>query len=143
MGDTGSLVIGTILAVVAIRFINQNFLLETSHPLKFSSSIGTAICAVIIPLVDTTRVILIRLYHRVSPFTPDKRHIHHALVRLGLTHRQSVYILTLVHISIIGVAILLRNTNEWVLITAVTLIATVLCIVLDQLLLQTVKKEPF
>lgn len=142
MGDTGSLVIGTILAVVAIRFINQNYLLEPGHPLKFNSSTGTAICALIIPLVDTTRVILIRLYHRVSLFTPDKRHIHHALVRLGLSHRQSVYILALVHIGFVGLASLLRNTSEWILIIAVISIATVLCVILDQLILRTVKKEP-
>ena len=78
MGDTGSLVIGTILSVFMIQFINQNYSLPVNQTIKFNSSIVTAICVLIIPLVDTTRIIIIRLYRGISPFTADKRHIHHA-----------------------------------------------------------------
>lgn len=141
MGDTGSLVIGTVLSVVMIQFINQNFSLDVNHPLKFNSSIGTAICAMLIPLADTIRIIIIRLYHRVSPLTPDKRHIHHALVRLGLSHRQAVYILTLVHVSMISIALIFRNANQWLLIGIVLLVTLSLAIILDRLLLRSVQKE--
>lgn len=141
MGDTGSLVIGTILSVVMIRFINENVMLPGGHPLKFNSSIGTAICAMIIPLADTTRIVIIRLYKRISPFTADKRHIHHALVRLGLSHRQTVYILTLVHIGMIGIAIILRRSDEWLLLGTILATSILLSIALERQILRYVQKE--
>lgn len=142
MGDTGSLVIGTTLSVIMIQFVNQNYSLDTENPVKFNSSIGTAICVMVIPLADTTRIILIRLYKRISPFTADKRHIHHALVRLNLSHRQAVYTLTLVHIGIIGIAVAFRKAEEWFLLGFVTFIAVVLCLILDRFVSKSVQKEP-
>jgi UDP-GlcNAc:undecaprenyl-phosphate GlcNAc-1-phosphate transferase len=141
MGDTGSLVIGTGLSVIMIQFINQNYSLNVNHPLKFNSSIGAAVCVMIIPLADTMRIIIIRLYHRVSPLMADKRHIHHALVKLGFSHRQTVYILALVHISMISIAILFRNANQWLLIGIVFCISLSLSITLNRLLLKLVRKE--
>lgn len=139
MGDTGSLVIGTLLSVVTMQFVNENFTLDTHHNSKFNSSVGTAICVLIIPLADTTRIIIIRLFKKISPFTPDKRHIHHALVRLNLSHQQSVYILTCVHVSMITIAILLRNIAEWFLIATVLAITVILSIMLDRLISKKVQ----
>ncbi len=141
MGDTGSLVIGTLLSIIGIQFINQNFALSPDNPLRFNSSIGTAICVVILPLVDTTRIILIRLHKRISPFQADKRHIHHALVRLNLSHKQAVYILTFIHVAIVGLAIFMRRMEQWQLIAVVFAVATVLCLILDRLIIKAVQKE--
>ena len=141
MGDTGSLVIGTALSVVTIVFLNQNHAMPASHPLKFNSSIGTAICALIIPLADTTRIIIIRLSKGISPFHADKRHIHHALVRLGLSHRRAVIILTLVHVVMICIAIIFRNSNQFLLLGTVFTLTAILCLILDRLMLKAVQKE--
>ena len=141
MGDTGSLVIGTLLAILAIQFVNQNFKLENLNPYKFNSSIGTAICVLILPLVDTSRIIIIRLYKKISPLTADKRHIHHALVRLNFTHRQAVYILTIVHVSIISIALLMKKTPEWLLLGVIFVIVIALCILLDRFILKALDKE--
>lgn len=141
MGDTGSLVIGTILSVVMIQFINEDFSLQTNHPMKFNSSIGTAICAMIIPLTDTTRIIIIRLRKGISPLKADKRHIHHALVRLGSSQRQAVYILTLAHVGIIGLAVILRKCPEWVLLGTILLVTLLLSFILERQLSKSLKKE--
>jgi UDP-N-acetylmuramyl pentapeptide phosphotransferase/UDP-N-acetylglucosamine-1-phosphate transferase len=141
MGDTGSLVIGTLLSIIGIQFINQNFDLTIDNPVRFNSSIGTAICVVILPLVDTTRIILIRLHKKISPFQPDKRHIHHALVRLNLSHKQAVYILTFIHVAVIGLAIIMRRMEQWQLIAVVVVVVTTLCIILDKLIIRAVQKE--
>ena len=141
MGDTGSLVIGTMLSILTIVFINQNHALANDHPVKFASSIGTAICVLIVPLADTVRVVLIRVSRGLSPFTADKRHIHHALVRLGLSHRRAVYVLTLCHVCMIGVAIIFRQTQEWVLLAVVIIITTSLCVFLGRVMSRTVRKE--
>ena len=46
-----------------------------------------------IPVYDTLRVIVIRLSRGVSPFSPDKKHIHHTLIRQGFNHAQASLIL--------------------------------------------------
>jgi UDP-N-acetylmuramyl pentapeptide phosphotransferase/UDP-N-acetylglucosamine-1-phosphate transferase len=141
MGDTGSLVIGTVLSVITIQFINENFSLGADHPMKFNSSVVTAMCVMILPLVDTMRIIIIRLSKGISPFTADKRHIHHGLVRIGLSHRRAVSILAVVHILVIAIAILLKNSAEWTLMSVVLLISTALCLALDQLIARSVPRE--
>jgi UDP-GlcNAc:undecaprenyl-phosphate/decaprenyl-phosphate GlcNAc-1-phosphate transferase len=141
MGDTGSLVIGTTLSVLTIQFINQNYLLPPDDNLKFTSSIGTAICALIIPLTDTSRIIIVRLFRGISPFTADKRHIHHALVRLGYTHRRAVYILTLIHIIMLAIAVVFRHLQEWMLFTVVLTIAILLCLWLDKVISKSILKD--
>jgi UDP-N-acetylmuramyl pentapeptide phosphotransferase/UDP-N-acetylglucosamine-1-phosphate transferase len=141
MGDTGSLVIGTVLSVIVIQFINENFSLAADHLLKFNSSVVTAICVMIIPFADTTRIIIIRLHKRISPFTADKRHIHHGLVRLGLSHRQAVYVLTIVHIAMITTAIFLRHTTQWAFLVVALAIPTLLCVILDQLIARSVPRQ--
>lgn len=132
MGDTGSLVIGTLLSIFTIQFMNENHALPIGHAFKFTSSIGAAISVIIIPLIDTSRVTLIRISKNISPFIADKRHIHHALVRLDFSQKQVVYILALTQMCFIGMAILLRKANEWYLLTVIIVIATILCILLER-----------
>ena len=141
MGDTGSLVIGTVLSVIMIQFINMNFTLTADHPIKFNSSIVTAICGMIIPLTDTVRIIIIRLLKGVSPFKADKRHIHHALIRLRLSHRQAVYVLTIAHIIMISIAVAFRKIDEWILLIIVVFLTTALCVILDRLLVKSLERE--
>lgn len=141
MGDTGSLVIGTVLAVVTIAFLNQNEAMPQDHALKFNSSITTALCALVIPLTDTTRIIIIRLSRGISPLQADKRHIHHTLIRLGLSHRQAVMILTLVHVGMIAIAIVFRTSSQWMLLSLVVSLAIALCLILDRLILKALQKE--
>ena len=141
MGDTGSLVIGTMLSVLTIVFINENHLLTQGHPLKFDSSIVTAICVLIIPLADTTRIIIIRLFKGLPLFTPDKRHIHHALIRLGFNHRRAVYVLTLLHVFMIGIAIVFRMWYDWLLLGMVIAITAALCVFLDRMVRKSGQKE--
>lgn len=132
MGDTGSLVIGTLLSIVTIQFMNDNHELANQNEFKFSSSIGSAIAIVIIPLIDTARIIIIRLSKKLSPLKADKRHIHHALLRMGLSHRQVVYILAFIHVSFICFVVLLIDSRQDYALLAIVAVATTLCFVLDR-----------
>ena len=144
MGDTGALVIGMLLAILAIHFTNTNFALPVDAPYKFLSSIGTAACFIIIPLVDTSRIILLRLFKGKSPFKPDKSHIHHAIMRLGKTHSQTTLILAGTHCFFIGMAILFHNLSERYILLAVIGLSITLSITLDRLILRRldVKEVP-
>jgi UDP-GlcNAc:undecaprenyl-phosphate/decaprenyl-phosphate GlcNAc-1-phosphate transferase len=143
MGDTGALVIGMMLAILAIHFIDLNYNLPVGAPYKFTASVGTAACFIIIPLVDTCRIIILRLSQKKSPFKPDKSHIHHAIMRLGMSHSQTTVILAITQIVYIGVALLFFNTTDRYLLSAIVGLSILLSIILDRLILKRLAvKDP-
>jgi UDP-GlcNAc:undecaprenyl-phosphate/decaprenyl-phosphate GlcNAc-1-phosphate transferase len=116
MGDTGALLIGFLIACLTIHFINWNFQLEINNPYKFQASISTAFCFLIIPLVDTFRVIIIRLYQFKSPFQADNNHVHHILIQIGLKHSSSTIILGLINILFIALAYFGRQYSDYIML---------------------------
>ncbi|MEO7313519.1 MAG: MraY family glycosyltransferase [Chitinophagaceae bacterium] len=84
MGDTGSLIIGLVISVLIIRFIE---FAPTAPVLAMQSAPAVGFAILFIPLFDTLRVFSIRMLHGKSPFTPDRNHIHHILLDKGLSHR--------------------------------------------------------
>jgi len=136
MGDTGALVIGMLLAILAIHFINVNYSLPVDSSYKFLSSIGTAACFIIIPLVDTSRIIILRLLKGKSPFKPDKSHIHHAIMRLGKTHSQTTLILAGTQCFFVILAIVLNDFSERYVLSAVIMLSIALSVILDRLILK-------
>lgn len=85
MGDTGSLLIGLINSILVIKFINTASDPSSSIPLQSAPAIGFAV--LIVPLFDTLRVVGLRVLNRRSPFWPDRNHIHHFLLDIGLSHK--------------------------------------------------------
>lgn len=88
MGDTGSLILGFFLSVALIKFININYSLSESNIYRLDASVGSALAIMIYPIYDTLRIFTIRITQGRSPFSPDKLHIHHLLLRMGLKHNQ-------------------------------------------------------
>jgi hypothetical protein len=107
MGDTGSLLLGLVNAILVIKFINLAQNPGTAVPLESAPAIGFAI--LMIPLFDTLRVFGLRILDRRSPFSPDRTHIHHFLLDLGLSHRMTTLICVGANILFIALAIVLRN----------------------------------
>jgi UDP-N-acetylmuramyl pentapeptide phosphotransferase/UDP-N-acetylglucosamine-1-phosphate transferase len=126
MGDTGSLVVGLILSVLAIKFIGLSF---ESLPFEFPfrSSPAMAIAILIIPLVDTFRIFLVRIMNGKSPFEADRNHIHHNLLDLGMSHREATLTLYLINIVFITTAMLLRNISSLILLYILLGMATLFC----------------
>jgi UDP-N-acetylmuramyl pentapeptide phosphotransferase/UDP-N-acetylglucosamine-1-phosphate transferase len=142
MGDTGALVIGMTLAIMAIHFIDANNRLYSASEYKFTASIGTAACFIIIPLVDTLRIVILRLSKRQSPFKPDKSHIHHAIMRLGMTHAQTTLILGAIQILFICLSVIFNGFSDFEVIVGVIILAVILSITLDRMILgRLVTKE--
>lgn len=105
MGDTGSLVIGFTLAVMAIRF-NELDAAGRSF-INLASAPSVSIAVLIVPLYDTLRVIILRARNHQSFFVADNRHIHHMMLRAGFSHRKATFIISLFNIVMIAVALLL------------------------------------
>ncbi len=106
MGDTGSLVVGYLLAVLVIRFNEVN--INSFNPAYVNAAPAVSFAILIIPVFDTIRVTVIRLAHRQHPFRADRRHIHHRLLDLGLTHKQASTILATVNLLYILAAFILQ-----------------------------------
>ena len=135
MGDTGALVIGMMLAILAIHFINVNYSLPAMTPYKFNGSVGTAACIIIIPLVDTLRIVILRLSKRQSPFAPDKSHVHHAIMRLGMTHGQTTLILAGVQMFYIGLAVIFNQYGDVYVLSGLLVLSFLLSLTLDRLII--------
>jgi UDP-N-acetylmuramyl pentapeptide phosphotransferase/UDP-N-acetylglucosamine-1-phosphate transferase len=97
MGDTGSLVCGFIVSVLAIQFIEMG--LRVGQPFG-SSSPSVAVGILFVPLFDTLRVFSLRMAAGKSPFSPDKNHIHHRILAMGFQQISTVLLLGLLNILV-------------------------------------------
>ena len=125
MGDTGSLLLGLINAILVIKFINVANLPNIKMPISAAPAIGFAI--LMIPLLDTLRVFGIRIGHRRSPFSPDRNHVHHILLDRGLSHRTITMTLVGVNLSFIILVYLLRSIDcTWLILGIFTIFFSVI-----------------
>lgn len=106
MGDTGSLMLGFLMAVLVIQFNEININPMVPYAVKAAPAVSVAVLAV--PLFDTLRVFTIRVMHRQSPFKADRRHLHHRLLDLGLSHLQATGVLVAANILFIVAAFALQ-----------------------------------
>ena len=109
MGDTGSLVVGMILSILAINIIRfglvtENIRLPNKGPLL-------AIVILALPLFDSLRVFIVRIIKKRSPLSPGREHIHHALLNLGFGHKKTSFILYFFAISMIFSSYFLLGIN--------------------------------
>jgi len=118
MGDTGSLLIGLISAVMALKFIELNKFSSGKLPDVFSAPALT-FAILIGPIFDTLRVFIMRIANGDSPFTADRNHIHHRILRLGFSHIQTTLLLGGFNIVSISIVLLLSNIGNSTLIVLI------------------------
>ena len=103
MGDSGSLSLGFLLGFLSIKCA-----MDYPHSWSFRpEAIIVPFTLLFVPTADVVRVTLHRLRHRKPLFVADKNHIHHKLMRTGLTQRQTLVIILLFSLSYIGINSLL------------------------------------
>src|SRR6201986_1383197 len=118
MGDTGSMLIGLISVVMSIKFIELNKFTTMKSPDIFSAP-ALSVAILIGPIFDTLRVFILRISNGVSPFTADRKHIHHRMLRLGFTHLQTTLILVSLNLLCVVMAILFRSYGNSILIALI------------------------
>lgn len=94
MGDTGSLVLGFVVAVLSIRLIQVNSAVASpvlTHAPLFVLGV------VFIPVFDTLRVFISRIWRGKSPFMADKTHLHHLLTNQGFSHAFAARVICFIH----------------------------------------------
>ncbi|TDS13777.1 MraY family glycosyltransferase [Sphingobacterium paludis] len=86
MGDTGSLTLGLSIAFLAISFAMNNAGIKPFY----EGAIVAAFSVLIVPVMDVLRVMWVRKRAGKPLFQPDRNHIHHKLLDLGLSHRTAM-----------------------------------------------------
>ncbi|MGB3468993.1 MAG: MraY family glycosyltransferase [Cyclobacteriaceae bacterium] len=112
MGDTGSLFIGFLIAIFTVKFINSNYFLPASSDIKYISHITMAVGLLSIPLFDTLRVFIVRIVQGNSPMVPDRNHLHHRLLQMGLSHKKSTLVLLGANVFLTILAVLLQDLGN-------------------------------
>jgi UDP-N-acetylmuramyl pentapeptide phosphotransferase/UDP-N-acetylglucosamine-1-phosphate transferase len=108
LGDTGSMILGFILAVLSVRLINSS---EKSVDALFYNSAAVLVLAILFfPLLDTLRIFIIRIFiHKKSPFMADKNHIHHRFLDLGFSHKSTTAFIVMLNVMLVSIAAMARN----------------------------------
>jgi UDP-GlcNAc:undecaprenyl-phosphate GlcNAc-1-phosphate transferase len=114
MGDSGSLMIGLVNAILVIKFINVASEPSVAVPIESAVAIGFSI--LIVPLLDTLRVFAIRIFKGRSPFTPDRNHVHHLLLGRGLGHAAVTFTCVLINIAFVVLAYMGRSLGATLLL---------------------------
>jgi UDP-N-acetylmuramyl pentapeptide phosphotransferase/UDP-N-acetylglucosamine-1-phosphate transferase len=142
MGDSGSLLLGFFLSVCAIKFFaingNPNFV----SVFKIHSPVSMTIAVVIIPLLDTGRVFIMRISQRRSPFSPDKMHIHHLLMRMGINHSKVALIIGVLYLCFVcGIWFLSKFFSDYLLVIFIALVCVCLHFVLRSIVYAVFTKK--
>jgi UDP-GlcNAc:undecaprenyl-phosphate GlcNAc-1-phosphate transferase len=110
MGDAGSTMIGFTIIWI---------LLETTQGLSHPITPVTALWLIAIPLMDMVAIMYRRLRKGMSPFSADRQHIHHLIMRAGFTSRQAFVLITVAAAILAGIGVLgeyLAFIPEWVML---------------------------
>lgn len=92
MGDTGSLTIGLLLVFEGLTLLNSA---PQVVPTFQTNPIIFAISPLLIPCFDVARVFIRRIRKHGNPFLPDKTHIHHKLLAMGLPQRVAMVLIVI------------------------------------------------
>ena len=103
MGDSGSLVIGVIIAYSAIRLCN--------YPIDNTGTTNPVfiLCILAYPSMDTLRVFLVRILAGKSPFLADRNHIHHLIVDKDFNHGWAAFFTVMYSIVLTCICFLIRD----------------------------------
>lgn len=127
MGDTGSLQLGYLLSIMSVALIHKY---QDSPLLNVSGGLGIAAAVLFIPAFDTLRVFTTRILKGKSPFLPDRTHIHHVLLDMGIRGRSLVVYLALANIVFIAFAYAMKDLNPTYTILGLLVLACITMLVL-------------
>jgi UDP-N-acetylmuramyl pentapeptide phosphotransferase/UDP-N-acetylglucosamine-1-phosphate transferase len=125
MGDTGSMLIGLISAILVIEFIEVHAEIQGS-PYAFRAVPAVAVGILILPLFDTLRVFVVRILKGTSPLHPDRSHIHHLLLDAGLSHMQATMVLLIVNVAFIFFVVFFQGIGSLWLLIIILVMASIL-----------------
>ncbi len=130
MGDTGSLIVGYLVTILAVKFVQLNLTYNFSPNHHYVSAPVLAIVILCVPIFDTLRVFALRILKGKSPFEADRLHLHHLLVDNGMSHLSASASLYLVTVALTIFTFFLRSffTNTALSIYVISVFAAYLAV---------------
>ena len=120
LGDSGSMVIGICIAFQSVQFMGLSLKFEDASIISHAPIYILSVVAY--PLIDILRVMLSRISKKKSPFMPDRNHIHHKLIDLGMSHIQATALIIFYTLSLIVITFATKNLSiHWHLLLMMTL----------------------
>jgi UDP-GlcNAc:undecaprenyl-phosphate GlcNAc-1-phosphate transferase len=141
MGDTGSLTLGFTMGTLIIAFIETNAALPDTNSWRFTPVFTAGITLMIFPLYDMARVFARRILRGQAPMTPDKSHVHHFLLRMGLKHYEVTLILAVIQIGFVLILFIMKDLSDHIALPIISILALGLGFRLDQITVKYVKEK--
>lgn len=99
IGDAGSHLLGIIFCLLTLNTINHNSNAEFTN----NSIIAFCFAVMAHPVMDTLRVMIMRIYNGNSPFKADKTHLHHAIINIGFSHFATTLIIIFLNLTVVAI----------------------------------------
>lgn len=133
MGDSGSMFLGYMISIIALLGFKNVTLTTLLVP----------ICLLAIPIMDTLFAILRRIINKKPIGEPDKQHLHHQLLNLNLSHRDTVLVIYFIDILFATAMLIyiLYNRIVGIVIYAILFIAVLLFILKTNIIVDHSKKN--
>lgn len=101
IGDAGTMIIGALMTWFVISSLRSDTYLQF-YGSRYSM-VALVLAILSVPVADTLRVMTMRVFHKKSPFSPDKTHLHHAFVGIGISHSITALSEILINFVVVGV----------------------------------------
>ena len=114
LGDTGSTIIGFLMAVFVIRFIELT--ISDQYQGTIESAPAIAFAVLLFPIFDMLRIMVVRLLNKRPIFEADNNHIHHMVLKVFGTHLKSTVVILTINVILIAITYFLRGLGSFLLI---------------------------
>ena len=130
IGDAGTMMMGVLLTWFTLSVIHRN----TDAVFQINGNevnmIAMALAILSVPVFDTVRVMIWRIRHHKSPFHPDKTHLHHVFISMGVSHSITALTEIVIDLIVVGIAVLavyLGANKDWQLYTVIITGVVLIC----------------
>lgn len=130
VGDAGTMVMGVLMAWFTICLLSSRNSPEYYALNPDINLIAFALATLSVPVFDTLRVMTVRILHKKSPFHPDKTHLHHAFVNVGVSHfitSVSELVIDLCVVAIWAIAVKLGASTDMQLYITIVAAVVLVC----------------
>lgn len=141
MGDTGSLMLGFTQGALILAFMEHNAALPAGDFMHFKPVFTVGIVLMLYPLYDMARVFARRISQGKGPMSPDKSHIHHFMMRMGLRHDQVALTLGALQFGFILLIFLMGDLSDHIALPVISFLALFLGYRLDKITVKYVKRK--
>ena len=116
IGDAGTMMMGVAMAWFTISMLRSDTSVRLIAVQKNVNMIAMTLAILSVPVFDTVRVMLLRILHKKSPFHPDKTHLHHIFIRMGVSHSITALTEVVIDLAIVGIwalSVKMRSSLDW------------------------------